>query len=176
MNRKKLLTAGIVLILVSILVITGTAVVKNKFISSAGEKVQNIINRINYTVSATEFTFKEADKNGMLECRMTITIEKTEPDFYGMLHSITINGADFGYTMYTAGKNNGDAALPEEVMLPTGENGVYPLEWELTFTVPYEDGKNTYNLSLDIDYSTGVKANLQQRYNACVPVTITVET
>ncbi len=176
MKRKKLLTAGIILILVSILLITGTAVAKNKFTSSSGEKVQNVINRINYTVSATEFTFKEADKNGMLECRMTITIEKTEPDFYGMLHSITINGAEFGYTMYTAGKDNGDSSLPEEVLLPTGENGVYPLEWELTFTVPYEDGKNAYNLSLDIDYSTGVKANLQQRYNTSVPVTITVET
>ena len=111
----------------------------------------------------------------MLEYRTVITIEKTEPDFYGMLHSITINGADFGYTMYTAGANNGDAALPEEVMLPTGENGVYPLEWELTFTVPYEDGRNTYELTLDIDYSTGVKPALAQRYNASIPVKITVE-
>lgn len=176
MNRKKLFTALIIFVLVSILIITGTAVAKNKFTSSSGEKVQNTVNRINYTVSATEFTFRNADKNGMLECRTVITIEKTEPDFYGMLHSITINGAEFGYTMYSAGKNNGDAALPEEVILPTDENGVYPLEWELTFTVPYEDGKNTYNLTLDIDYSTGVKTNLAQKYNISIPVTIIVET
>ena len=175
MKKKKFLICGIVIVLASILIITGTAVTKNKFTSSSGEKVQNIINRINYSVSATEFTFSEADKNGMLECRTVITIEKTEPDFYGMLHSITINGADFGYTMYTAGANNGDASLPEEVMLPTGENGVYPLEWELTFTVPYEDGKSTYDLNLDIDYSTGVKPNLVQRYNTSIPVKITVE-
>ena len=175
MTRKKILTIGIILILISTLLITGTAVARNKFISSSGEKISNIINRVSYSVSATEFTFSEPDKNGMLECRTVISIEKTEPDFYGKLHSITISGAEFGYTMYTAGKNNGDAALPEEVMLPTGENGVYPLEWELTFTVPYEDGKNTYNLTLDIEYSTGVKTNLVQRYNASIPVTINVE-
>ena len=176
MKHRKTLISVLCLILVSALMITGFAVTKYKFTSSSGETVSQYINRVNINVSATEFTFSRADENGMLECRTVITIEKTEPDFYGMLHSITINGAEFGYTMYSAGKNNGDAALPEEVILPTDENGVYPLEWELTFTVPYEDGKNTYNLTLDIDYSTGVKTNLAQKYNISIPVTIIVET
>lgn len=175
MKRKKLLTIGIVLIILGILAITTSAVVKYKFTSSSGETVSQVINRVNIEVSATEFTFSKADKDGMLECRTTVTIEKTEPDFYGRLDSITLSGAEFGYTMYTAGKENGDALLPQNVTLPSNENGVYPLEWEIAFTVPYEEGKTDYNISLDINYTTGVKTNLTQQYQTSIPITITVE-
>lgn len=174
MKRKKLLTAGICLIIISALVITGTAVAKYKFSSSSGKTVSQIINRVNIEVSATEFTFDSVDSDGMLECRTLVSIEKTEPDFYGKLHSITLSGQEFGYTMYTASKNNGDALLPEEVILPTDESSPYPLSWEVTFTVPYEEGKNTYEATLDINYSTGVKPNLAQRYMTSIPITITV--
>lgn len=175
MKRKKLLTAGIILIILSILAITTSAVVKYKFTSSAGATETKILNRVNIEISATEFTFAKADKDGMLECRTTVRIEKTEPDFYGRLDSITLSGADFGYTMYTAGKDNGDALLPQNVILPANENGVYPLEWEVAFTVPYEEGKTDYNISLDINYTTGIKTNLTQQYQTSIPVTITVQ-
>lgn len=175
MKHKNLLTAGICLILVSVLMLSGAAVTKYKFTSSSGETVSQIVNRVNITVSATEFTFRSADKDGMLECRTTVSIEKTEPDFYGMLHSITVDGCETGYVMYTAGKDNGDALLPEEVVLPMKDNETFPLEWEVTFTVPYEEGKTEYTASLGIDYTTGVKTNLKQRYQTSIPITITVE-
>lgn len=175
MKRKKLLTAGICLIIASVLVITGVAVAKHKFTASSGETVSQILNRVNIEVSATEFSYDRAEKDGMLECRTLVSIEKTEPDFYGLLHSITISGSETGYVMYTAGKNNGEALLPEEVLLPVNEDGVYPLEWEIAFTIPYEEGKNTYEVSLDINYSTGVKHNLAQRYMTSIPLTLTVE-
>lgn len=174
MKRKKLLTAGICLIIISLLVITGAAVTKYKFNSSSGETVSQIINRVNIEVSATEFSFNRVEKDGMLECRTVVSIEKTEPDFYGKLHSITLSGQEFGFTMYTAGKDNGDSLLPEEVFLPVKENGTYPLEWEVAFTIPYEEGKTTYDVSLDINYSTGVKPNLAQRYMTSIPITVTV--
>ncbi len=175
MKRKKLLTIGLCLIIAGIMMITGAAVTGYKYSSASGEKVSNTLNRINYTVSATQFTFRQADKNGMLECRATVSIEKTEPDFYGKLNSITLSGADFGYVMYTAGKNNGDALLPENVMLPAKDGKVFPLEWEIAFTVPYEEGRTEYEVSIDINYTTGVKTNLTQKYLTSIPVTITVE-
>lgn len=174
MKRKKLLTAGICLIIVSILAITGVAVTKYKFNSSSGETVSQLLNRVNIEVSATEFSFESVSKDGMLECRTFVSIEKTEPDFYGKLHSITISGSETGYVMYTAGKDNGDALLPEEVFLPVNDDGTYPLKWEIAFTIPYEDGKNTYEVSLDINYSTGVKPNLTQRYMTSIPITLTI--
>ncbi len=175
MKHKKLLTAGLCLILAGILMITGASAVRNKYISSAGETVSEIVNRVNISVSATEFVFRNADKNGMLECRTTVSIEKTEPDFYGMLHSITIGGCETGYVMYTAGKDNGDAILPEEVLLPVKDNAVSPLEWEVTFTVPFEEGKTEYTASIDFNYTTGLKPELKQRYMTSIPVTITIE-
>ena len=174
MKRKKLFTAGMCLIIASLLVITGTAVAKYKFSSSSGETVSKIINRVNITVSATEFSFDRVDKDGMLECRTVVTIEKTEPDFYGVLHSITIGGCEPGFVMYTAGKNNGDTLLPEDGLRPADVDGANPLEWEGAFTVPYEKDKNTYDVTLDINYSTGVKTNLAQRYMTSVPITINV--
>ncbi len=175
MKSKKHLTVIVSIAIICALVITGTAVAKYKFSSSSGKTVSEIVNRVNIEVSATEFTFSDVGKDGMLECRTVVTIEKTEPDFYGKLHSITLSGQEFGYTMYTASKSNGNAILPEEVFLPSENGKVSPLSWEVAFTVPYEEGKNTYELTLDINYSSGVKTNLAQRYLSSIPITIIVE-
>ena len=175
MKKNKLLTAIICPILICALIITGAAVVKYKFSSSSGETVSELINRVNIEVSATKFNFSKISKDGMLECRTIVSVAKTEPDFYGFLHSISLSGADFGYVMYTAGKNNGTAVLPEEVNLPVNNKKAVPLEWEITFAVPYEEGKTSYKVMLDINYSTGLKTNLVQRYMTSIPITITVE-
>ena len=175
MKHRKTLIAGICIILACVLTVTGAAVTKYKFTSSSGEAVSQYINRVNINVSATEFTFSRADENGMLECRAIVSIEKSEPDFYGMLHSITIGGTQTGPVIYTAGKDNGNALLPEEVMLPVNADGTYPLTWEIAFSIPYEDGKTTYDATIDINYTTGVKTNLTQRYMTSIPVTVTVK-
>ena len=175
MKHKKLLITGISLLLVSILVISGTAITKYKFTSSSGETVSKLINRVNITVSATEFNFRRADADGMLECRTTVSIEKTEPDFYGILHSITVGGCETGYVMYTAGPENGSALLPEDVILPTDGNETTPLSWEITFTIPYEEGKTEYDASIDFVYTTGVKTNVTQQYMTSIPVKIITE-
>lgn len=171
MKKKKLMIIALCMIIVSSLMITTAAVVKYKYTASSGETVMETVNRVNITVSATEFTYKNVGADGMLTCTTKVSIEKTEPDFYGQLHSITVSGADFGYVIYTAGKDNGDAALPEETALPSGT----PLEWEITFTVPYTEGQDTYELSLDINYTTGMKINTAQRYMTSVPIILTVE-
>lgn len=171
MKKKKLLIAAICIAVISSLVITAAAVVKYKFSSADEPEVMETINRVNITVSATEFTYNNVSDDGMLTCSTKVSIAKTEPDFYGQLHSVTVSGAEIGYTVYTAGKNNGDALLPEEVAL-TSEN---PLEWTITFTVPYTEGQDVYNLSLDFNYTTGIKPNVTQRYMTSIPVTLTVE-
>ncbi len=174
MKNRKMLIAAVCIILVSTLMITGAAITKYKFTSSSGETVSEYVNRVNINVSATEFTFSRADENGMLECRTTVSIEKTEPDFYGLLHSITIGGTETGAVIYTAGKDNGTAILPEEVFLPVNEDGAYPLTWEIAFSIPYEDGKTIYEATIDFNYTTGVKTNLTQRYMTSIPVTVTI--
>lgn len=170
MQKKKLFITAMCLIIVSSLVITTAAVVKYKYNASSGETVMETVNRVNIEVSATEFTYNNVAADGMLTCSTVVSLAKTEPDFYGMLHSITLSGAEFGYTLYTAGKNNGDALLPEETAITYNT----PLEWEITFTVPYVEGQDTYEISLDINYTTGMKTNTTQRYMTSIPLTLTV--
>lgn len=171
MKNKKMLIISLCIIIISTLVITTSAVVKYKYTSSSKEMVAETINRVDITVSATEFTYKNVSDDGMLSCSTVVSINKTEPDFYGKLHSITLSGSEFGYVIYTAGKNNGEAKLPEEVSLPCDE----PLEWEITFTVPYIEGQDTYEINLDINYTTGLKTNTTQKYLTSIPLTLTVE-
>lgn len=170
MKRKKIFIAAICLCVISVLVITSAAVAIYKYSSASGGEEQLIARRVNITVLQTEFEYSDVDADSMLNCTTKVSIEKTEPDFYGKLHSITVSGAQFGYIIYTAGKNNGDATLPEEVDLTYDA----PLEWEITFTVPYEEGKNVYDIELIFNYTTGLKPNTTQRYQTTIPLTLTV--
>ncbi len=171
MNRKKLLTFALCLCVISTLVITAAASAIYKYSSASGQEISKTINRVDISVTDTEFTYENVGSDGMLTCTTTVSIGKTEADFYGMLNSITVSGAQFGYTIYTAGKNNPDSSLPEEIALTYDK----PLEWQITFTVPYEQGKNVYEIELAIDYTTGLKPNTAQRYQTTVPLTLTVK-
>lgn len=175
MKRKKIIAATICIALISALVVSVAAAVIHKFSSASVKEEQLVINRVNIVVSQTQFTYSGVQADGMLNCTTTVSIEKTEPDFYGMLHSITLDGAEFGYTMYTADKNNGDSVLPQEVALPSDENGTYPLGWDIAFTVPYEENKNVYEIDLVFNYTTGLKPSTTQRYQTTIPLTLTVE-
>lgn len=175
MKRKKWLIAALCLCIISTLMITSAAVVKYKFTSSSGNTVLKTVNRVDIEVSDTAFTFNKADKDGLLVCTTTVSIKKTEPDFYGALNSITLEGQNFQYTLFTAAKDNPTADLPENLILPVNDNEPSPLEWEITFAFPYEEGKKNYDISLNIDYTTGIKTNVTQRYQTTIPITVTVE-
>ncbi len=175
MKNKKLLTAIICIITVCALLVTVYAVTRYNYKSATGQSESLIINRVNITLEQTQFTFDKPLSDGILECRTKLIIEKTQPDFYGMLHSVTISGEKMQYVVFTAGKNNGDAVLPENVLLPVNEKGdTQPLEWDITFAVPYEESKSTYYISVDLYYTTGVKTNITQQYTTSIPVTVVI--
>lgn len=175
MKNKKWLTVILCLCMSCALIISGAALVKYKFTASSGETVIKTVNRVDIAVSDTEFIFNKADKDGLLVCTTRVSIGKTEADFYGVLGSITLNGQELNYTVFTAGKNNPGGDLPENLILPVNDSGAYPLEWEITFAVPYQEGVNTYDLSLDFHYTTGLKTNTAQKYKTSVPIVIKVE-
>ena len=174
MKRKKLLTAAICLCLISVLVISSAAFVKYKFTSSSGEAVIKTVNRVDISVSATSFEFDKVGKDGLLVCTAKVSIGKTEPDFYGVLDSITLSGEKTEYALFTAGKNNPTDGLPQSVTFPVSDGKAYPIEWEITFAVPYEEGRNEYNMFINFDYTTGIKETAAQRYQTSIPVNITV--
>lgn len=157
-------------VLLCVLAVTVTAVLYSR---SSGSVVQYIANRVNITVDNTEFEFDSAEIGDTLTCTLYVTIEKTEPDFYGLLNSIYIDGIDTISTVFTAGEDNGSANLPLSVYLPASDDEVYALEWEVSFSFEY-DGQDEYELSLVLDYTTGVSADVTQQYITTVPITVSV--
>lgn len=174
MKKKKLFTVGLCIFIVSVLVVTAAAVVLYKYNDASHSYVRKVVNRINIEVSDTEFTFAKPDSSGMLYCETTVSVEKTEKDFYAMLDSITLSGQDFGYVIYTAGKNNGEAELPENVMIKPCQSDNAAYKWDISFTVPYEEGTSSYEVLLELNYTTGVKPNVTQSYVTNIPITLTV--
>ena len=90
MKKKKLLITAICIVIISSLIITAAAVAKYKFSLATEPEAIETVNRVNITVSATEFTYNNVSQDGMLTCSTKVSIEKTEPDFYGQLHSICL--------------------------------------------------------------------------------------
>ncbi len=171
MKSKKILTAALCTVLIVSLMVSAAAITTYKFNNASESRYFETVNRVNISVSATEFSYNKINDDGMLTCSAVISIEKTEPEFYAFLHSVTLSGNKTGNIIYTAGKNNGDAVLPQNIAIP---NKV-PLEWEISFTVPFEEGKSEYNLSLDINYTTGMKTNTAQRYMTSIPIKLIIE-
>ncbi len=175
MKRKKIIIAVISAVIVCVLVITAAAVTKTKYTSASGSFSSLVVNRVNIEVENTEFTFDEPEDDGYLYCITTVSIEKTEADFYGKIDSITLEGQEFGYIIYTAGENNGDGAqLPQDILITACADDDAPMEWEIAYTVPYVQGQSTYDVTLNINYATGVKTNVTQSYLTSVPITVTV--
>lgn len=170
MRKNKLLTVAIVIIAISALIITAAAATL-KFTSASKSFKQLYVNRVCIEVDATEFKFKKNNNDDKLHCVLNLKMSKGEEDFYGLLHSATLSGGEFGFVTYVPHKNN-DAAdkLPQNVTLKTEPN-----EWEIGFTIIPEEGKTHYDISLDINYTTGLKPNNTQRYMTSIPITIDIE-
>ena len=172
--NKKPAFIFLVILLCIALCATATAAITRLASKSQGKKQSYIVNRVNITFENTEFTFDNATAGETLTCKAHVSIEKTEPDFYGKLNSITISGVPLTSTVFSAGKNNGDTSLPENAVLPVSDGKTVPLEWDIEFSFVFDGETTSYNLSADIDYTTGVSEVTAQRYITSVPITVLV--
>ena len=132
--------------------------------NDAGTYERNIIERVNVSVSRTEFTFSKADDAGMLPCNLTFSIDKAEPDFFARLDSLVIEGEGISGTVY-----EGDAA-PEYVVLPE----IGGLSWNISFAVRYKKGVTAYPLKLVVTYTSGTDAANVDSYIREIPINVTV--
>ncbi len=172
-NKKSAFIFCLIL-LCAALCATATAAITHLATKSQGETQSYIVNRVNITFENTEFTFDNAAAGDLLTCKAHVSIEKTEPDFYGVLNSITISGTPLSSTVFSAGKNNDSAVSPKNAILPVSDEKTVPLEWDVEFSFVYDGETTIYNLTADIDYTTGVSKETTQRYITSVPITVSV--
>ncbi len=166
MKKKKIIT--IVSIAAALAILTASSFALDDPYTSGKPVNSEIIDRVNYSVSATEFTFKDGGKD-KYTCEFTFSIKKTQPDFYAELNAAELSGAEFPDVIYTAGKDNPESArIPENASI-TYEN---PLSWEIKFTVPKEEGKNVYQLNFTIDFVSGVKRSASDRHVVEIPIVV----
>ena len=103
--NKKPAFIFLVILLCIALCATATAAITRLASKSQGKTQSYIVNRVNITFENTEFTFDNATAGDTLTCKAHVSIEKTEPDFYGKLNSITISGVPLTSTVFSAGKS-----------------------------------------------------------------------
>ncbi len=130
--------------------------------TGSGSYERNIIERVDISVSQTEFSFDKPDASGELPCYLTFKIDKTEPDFFARLDSLVIEGDGVSGTVY-----EGDAA-PEYVVVP--ESG--GLSWNISFSVRYKKGVTAYPLKLTVTYTSGVDAANVDSYIREIPLSV----
>ena len=126
-----------------------------KYVSSGGTQVRKYVDRLNVTVSRTRFDFDLVESGAAFVCDTDVEIEKAEPEFYGRLISMNVIGGAKS-VVYTAFEENGDALVPENVLLTSTDGSPDSFGWNVSFAVPYEPGKNEYDLTLRLTYETGV--------------------
>ena len=134
---------------------------------------QNYINRVRFSLDATEFVFmRESSGKYMLE--FTFTAEKTQADFYAVLDDFQIVGLPYSSMTVTAAEQNGKAIPIPGAELPGSYDGTTtPLQW--TVKLEFEtDTPVTHLPQLLISYTSGTKFNLAESYQTEVDLLVKV--
>ena len=164
MKNKKLIII-IAVIAAAILAVSVSSAAVKKYTSAKNARVQKIVNRVNIEVDKTQFTYDDLNDGDIINASAKISIEKSEPDFYGKLVSITIEGADFTEKIYVS--KNKDDSLPQNINLPCGD----PLSWNISFSVPYSENIEN-SIYISFDYITGINEQTKQEYITKIPISI----
>lgn len=174
MVRKKIITAVISIVLALGASAAAVAAINTLASKTEGSTESYIVNRVNMTFDNTDFTFENVNKGDTLTCKAHFSIEKTEPDFYGVLNSFAVQGVALKNVVFTAGKGNGTALFPSAQVLPTVNGKTSALEWDVSFSFVWDGSASEYKLSANADYTTGVTQETAQRFITSIPITIKV--
>lgn len=170
---KKRIIAIVCAVLIAAAAVSAAAYTAYRFRTAEKPVERQYVDRVNLSLDRTAFTFDQPPADGMLICETTLTVEKSEAEFYGKLVAVTVEGGK--NVIFTAGHDNGDAVLPQDLILPATAEAPIPLSWTVSFGVPYEEGKTDYEAALVITLETGMNAQSTDVRQARFPVTLTVE-
>ena len=140
---------------------------------SSGRYDRDIIDRVRFTVQDTDFTLaKTTDGPETFELSFRLTAQKTEADFYAVLHSVEIEGLTYDSMIFQTA--SGDVYLPEEMPLPAEGGRPVPVEWtvRLVFTAQTADSAD---FDLVLSYTSGVTQETADGHVLKVPMHITFE-
>ena len=172
MNRSKriLLVAAAVVLLAAF---TAIAIAVQRPAESNGGFQQNVTDRVRFAVDRTDFKFEQsADASDGYEFTFTLSAEKTEADFYAVIHSVTISGAAYESIRFQT-VSDSENLPPEELMLPAENGKTKEVRWEVTVRLPVNAAEEN-DFQLIINYTSGITPETADEHFLEIPLHITV--
>ena len=169
-NRKlALLLSAVFVLLIPPGVFAAKTLLRPK--SAAGGYYRDIVDRLEITVDRTAFTFQGG---GAMQAELTLTLQKTEADFYALIDAVDVAGLEYDSLELICETPGIDPALPENMLLPVRDGESAPLQWKLllTFTA---DAPATLTPVLEVSYTSGLTAETADGRLLQIPLTLTVE-
>ncbi len=172
MTNKKKLTVILSVIFILLIPITVFAVISaQKADVTKGGFSQNTVDRLNINIDATEFAFKKSD-SGTYMIEFTLTAEKTEGEFYGMLNSVEFSGLDFDYMLLTG--ENGENTAINNTVLPSVNGTPQTLSWNVQIPCKITSA-GEYTAEFSVSYTSGLTKDTSDSRVLTIPISITVK-
>ena len=171
MKRKTVLI--FIFLIIAGVITAVTVIAANRPQESAGQFERDVIDRVRFQVENTDFTLiKSGDEPEEYEITFSLTAEKTEPDFYAILHSVDLEGLEYDSLIFQSDSNENN--VPIDLPLPAENGKTVPLQWtvKLLFT---SEKKAPVDFSLVIRYSSGITENTADTHILKIPMHITFE-
>ena len=151
--------------------LTAGAVALRRSSGGTGAYKHDIIDRVRFTASPTDLSVTGAAPGEEIELMFTLTAQKTEADFYAMIHKITPEGIAFTSIRYQS-EDGTEAYAPRNLLLPA-ENGK-PTEVRWTVSILFTpDTLADFDFSLEIDYTAGLTEATADEHLLRVPLHVT---
>ena len=171
MKTKKIRFTVLLALLLAI--VTAGAVIATRTPREAtGAFVRKLVDRMDITVENTAFSFDpDASEDGTFELETTVTLTKTEPDFYARLLDISVEGLDLD-SLSVADATGAGALKKGGVFLPVEDGKAVPLT--LTVTARFQaDGETALSPTLVLHYRSGMTADAADERYLEIPLTVT---
>ncbi len=165
--KRKVLILIMAAVLLAAAVFTAIAVTRPS--ANEGSFERNIIDRVRFSVDHTAFTAARSDEDGLYEIAFTLTAEKTEADFYAVLHSAELEGLDYESMIFQTA--TGEAFPPQELPLPAENGKAIPVNWSVRVRFAAAAAQDT-DFSLILHYTSGITQETAEEHFLRIPMQI----
>lgn len=167
MNKKILIAVCVLLAVIIPVAAVGINAALNKPTDRDGGFSSDTIDRINYSVDKTDFTFKKGE-TGEYQFSFLFTVSKAEADFYGRIDSIKITGIDYTSVGFEAQGETPDAYTDGLVLSAQGGT---PCTYSYLVTVTTAEISG--NAEINFTFTSGLTKLTSETTEKIIPLNFT---
>lgn len=138
-----------------------------------GAVVSQTVNRVNLSFENVEQTFSPSD-NGEYMAQIAFSAEKTEADFYAVLHNLSCSGMGFDRMEILPAEDDLNNTPFAQAHLRASDGKCITSKWLIRLYFHAQSG-TTLTPTLTLDYSSGVNEQTAARRLFEVPLRLVIE-